>query len=167
MRRLTLIFALVVAVTGIRAQGGPPPDDERAEALRIAFLTNYLSLTPDESKVFWPVYNSMRDEVKVIMESRRDKMERSDFTKMTDEQLKQYLDNYFQSEQQLLDIRKRYAGQFSQVLPMQKVAMLTGAEEAFKRELLRHARDRRDGPPDGADRMPGGRSDGPPPHPGY
>ena len=51
MRRLTLIFALVVAVTGIRAQGGPPLTTKGPKPEN-CLSDHYLSLTPDESKVF-------------------------------------------------------------------------------------------------------------------
>lgn len=166
------IIATIVLL-GLFAAGfaQPGPDDDRAESLRIAFLTNYLSLTPEESQQFWPVYNQMRDEAKVYMDAKRQNMEKSDFDKMSNEQLKQYIQDHMNNEQQLLDIRKKYAGEFAKVLPLKKVAMLTGAEDAFKRELLRHAKDRKE-PPGGSpsgDRNPGGGGGGfpPPPESGF
>jgi hypothetical protein len=143
--RKTIILNLLLAVslTTFAQHGPPPPDDDRTESLRIAFLTNYLSLTPEESAAFWPVYNQMRAEAKTEMDAVREGMEKADIPNMSDAELRTLIDGHFRHEQTMLDIRRKYADKFTEVLPMQKVAMLTRAEEAFKREILRKARDRR------------------------
>jgi len=63
-----LVFMMVVVQTSfVNAQQGKhptgqkgnhtAPNQEKIEAQRVAFITQELDLTPDEAKVFWPVYN--------------------------------------------------------------------------------------------------------------
>jgi Spy/CpxP family protein refolding chaperone len=63
MKKLMMMTAAVLMATffttPIFAQG-PPADGgdkgEKIEALRIAFITQELQLTPQEAQKFWPVY---------------------------------------------------------------------------------------------------------------
>ncbi len=70
IRYRLLALAVVVTVAGTLSAQAPGPrggdrfqgDPERVEALRTAFLTNRLALTPEEAAVFWPVYNAFDGE---------------------------------------------------------------------------------------------------------
>ena len=44
----------------IQAQNG-----NRLEALKIAYITNKLNLSPEEAQKFWPIYNQYSLELKV------------------------------------------------------------------------------------------------------
>ena len=143
MKYLFSVILLLLPCSLIQAQHGPPPDDERSESLRIAFLTQYLELTPKESEKFWPIYNIMREEAKTEMEAFKAMMDNSDIENMSEEGLNELLASHFKHEQSMLDIRKKYSKQFQEVLPTYKVVKLARAEEQFKREILRHARDKR------------------------
>jgi len=151
-----IIFSilLITAAAGF-SQGppGPPPvDEEKIEALRIAFLTRYLDLSVEEAQKFWPVYNKMQDEIKVIINKEKDLRSGKQIDKMTDEDLNKMINEHFDNEQKLLDIKKKYAEEFKKVLVLKKVALLADAENEFKREMIKHARDKQ-GPPGG---KPGG-----------
>ena len=152
-------FILVTIITTIAklgfAQGppGPPPgmDDEKVEALRIAFLTKYLDLSTDEAQKFWPVYNQMRAELKVVMDKEMDLRKGKSVNDMKDDELNKLINSHFDNEQAMLDIKRKYAEEFKKVLPLRKIALLADAENEFKREVLKNFRDKQ-GPPGG----PGG-----------
>lgn len=136
------------------AQGPPPPpgmDDEKVEALRIAFLTKYLDLSTDEAQKFWPVYNQMRAELKVVMDKEMDLRKGKSVNDMKDDELNKLINAHFDNEQAMLDIKRKYAEEFIKVLPLRKIALLADAENEFKREVLKNFRDKQ-GPPGG----PGG-----------
>jgi hypothetical protein len=60
---VSLSFILLASnVVAQRGQGGASMEErkERLESMKISFLTEQLDLTPDEAKVFWPVYDSTR-----------------------------------------------------------------------------------------------------------
>lgn len=150
-----------------RQQGGggnhpPRPSREQVEAMKVGFLTKRLDLTPDEAKVFWPVYNKFQDEIEAIRKTRRDRMDPKTFEQLSDKEVEKAVDAELVSRQSELDVLKKYHSQFKQVLPIKKVAQLYRAEEDFKRELLERIKENRqgmkhdrpdDGPPD--DNRPG------------
>ncbi len=129
----------------------PPPDRmedrrEDIEAMKIGFLTKRLDLTPDEAKVFWPVYNQFTAERDKLRQSMRDSRRelREDFENRSDKEVESAVDGEIAFRQQELDLMKTYHAQFKQVLPIKKVARLYRSEEDFKRELLQRLQQRRD-----------------------
>ncbi|MBC8047602.1 MAG: hypothetical protein H7Y00_12455 [Fimbriimonadaceae bacterium] len=136
------LFAVTTVLVSAQMPDGPP-DNEKVESLRIAFLTNYLDLTSEESQKFWPVYNQMRDELKVVMDKEMNLKKDKDFSKMSDAELNQVMKDHFDNEQKILDTKKKYAEEFKKVLPLRKVVLLADAENEFKRKLLEHAKDRK------------------------
>ena len=68
----------------------------RVQALKIAYMTRQLNLTPDESTRFWPIYYSYTDELNRIR--------------------KETKNDVIGGDEKLLDVKKRYWGQFKSVL---------------------------------------------------
>ena len=114
------------------------PARERVEAMKVGFLTQRLNLTPEEAKVFWPVYNKYQDELEVLRKSRRENLANAklNFDEMPEKDVEKAVDSELGFRQSELDVLKKYHSQFKQVLPIKKVAKLYRAEEDFKRELL-------------------------------
>jgi hypothetical protein len=106
---------------------------EKIEALRVAFITQQLNITADESQKFWPVYNEYMDKVKA---SRKEYRSTSTvFT--TDKEAQDFLDAELLFKQRELNLYKEYYDKFKKILPLKKVALLRQAEEDFKKELLK------------------------------
>jgi len=114
------------------------PPKEKLESLKIGFLTERLKLTPDEAKVFWPVYNQFQDELEKVRKQRRETFRNPNetFDDISDKDLEKMIDNEIIQRQNELEIMKKYNPQFKQVLPIRKVALLYKTEEDFKRKLL-------------------------------
>lgn len=153
---LTCSFILLSAVSF--AQQGPPApprkdkdhrEDRRdnIEAMKIAFLTKKLDLSPEEAQQFWPVYNQYTDKLQEIRKKRRmdNKEAKHNFDEMSDKDVEQAVDNEIVFRQKELDLQKEYHSKFKAVLPIKKVAKLYQAEEQFKRVLLDKLR--KDQPP--------------------
>lgn len=119
--------------------------DEKIESLKIAFLTERLKLTPEEAKVFWPVYNQFQDELEKVRRQRRESFRnpQESLDNISDKDLEKMVDNEVVFRQNELDVLKRFHPQFKQVLPIRKVAMLYQAEEGFKRKLLEIIKEKR------------------------
>ena len=50
------------------AQPGPQEDwKEKMQSVKIAFLTTEIGLTPTEAQNFWPIYNSVSEELDKAM----------------------------------------------------------------------------------------------------
>lgn len=118
---------------------------EKLESLKIGFITERLKLSPEEAKVFWPVYNQYQDELEKIRKQRRETFRNPSetFDNLNDVELEKMVDNEIVFRQNELDIMKKYYPKFKQVLPVRKVALLYKTEEDFKRKLLEMIRERK------------------------
>ena len=115
---------------------------EKIEAQRIAFITQELNLTPDEAKVFWPIYNeydAKRHELKKAFKN-NENLHKPDIEKLTEKEALQILDNQIIEAQKLLDLRKEYHTKFKSVLPAVKVLQLYDAEREFQKMLIERLR---------------------------
>ena len=128
---------------------GPGPGDkgrmlERMESMRVAFLTNRLDLTTDESTRFWPVYNEYS---RKRMELRRDMFDQKrDHRRreLSDEESRKALDEQFSIQEKELALKKNYYEKFKGILPAQKLAKLEPAEMEFNQEVIRRLKERRE-----------------------
>jgi Spy/CpxP family protein refolding chaperone len=166
MKKIIMNAAILLAVvftTNVFAQTppaaqpqGPGPDrGEKIEALRIAFITQELNLTPQEAQKFWPVYNQYRGDMKTLHDNFKPAQGGAQLT------AEQQLD----FEQKKLDLKKRYKAQFEGAVGKDKVNQLYNIEQKFH-EKLKELRDQRQqqrgggqGPPAGGQRG-GGRQGG-------
>jgi hypothetical protein len=109
MKRFLLFALLLMIGIKIRAQNG-----NRIEALKIAYITNKLNLSPEEAQKFWPIYNQYALELKVArLKAINNKS------------------SEIELDENLLNIRKKYSVLFSQVLPPAKVDSFFKAEKEF------------------------------------
>ncbi len=109
MKRFLLFTFLFMAGFTVQAQNG-----NRLEALKIAYITNKLNLSPEEAQKFWPIYNQYSLELKVArLKAINNKS------------------SEIELDENLLNIRKKYSTQFSQVLPPPKVDAFFRSEKEF------------------------------------
>lgn len=116
----------------------PGARHEKIEAQRIAFITQKLALTPDEAKVFWPVYNeydAKRDELRKTFKGSADLVTPNN-EPITEAQASKILDDQIIEAQRFLDLRKEYHAKFKSVLPAVKVLKLYDAEREFQKMLM-------------------------------
>lgn len=91
---------------------------EKIEALKVAFITQKLELTPDEAQKFWPVYNNYEKDMGQIV---------------NDKNNPDVIDN----DEKLLNIRKKYRSEFIKVIGQPRMNKLFNAEREFRGVLLR------------------------------
>ena len=146
MNKILLGIALVLAsFTVANAQQGNmrAARQERIEAFKTAFFTERLQLTQEESKNFWPLFNQFekqQDNLKDKYDLKRKRLEL-----LSDTEVKEYILNQLEMEDELVKLRKDYIMRFMDVLPVRKVAMLQRIDREFKKELLKEIRERRQG----------------------
>lgn len=148
MKKLIILTIILVlnSIEFAKAQEELDPSKrERLEALKVAYLTQELELTPEEAQRFWPLHNEMTRKIRGIRkEQRGTRMEAKDnFESMNDIELSDAINKEFELEQKELDLKKEYTVKFKKILPLKKVAKLYIAEKGFRRELLKGARERR------------------------
>jgi hypothetical protein len=122
---------------------------EKAEAYKIAFITQKLELTPKEAEVFWPVYNEYDMKIKALRDKDRERVKsfKNQVTKPTDQESEKFMTDYFNFRQQELELTRKYVSEFKKVLPAYKVARLITLEQEFKHQLLNKLKEQK-GPRD-------------------
>jgi hypothetical protein len=119
MKKYLLILIIILGsllVTKAQVPG------EKIQSLKIAFITQKLQLTPVEAQKFWPIYNEYDNEIRGIELS-------SD-------------PNPLGKEEKLLDVRKKYLGEFEKILGPDKTNRLFNAERDFRGILIRRLQNR-------------------------
>ena len=145
MRKLKVILFLVfvVQIHGFKLNAQESNSrKEKIENLKIAYITKQLTLTSEEAKVFWPIY----DELQLKLENNRKNFksqfnsEKTEF--QTDKEAETFLQADFSMRTKEIELQKEYAERLKKVIPVKKVAKLRQAEEGFKKEILRAVRER-------------------------
>ncbi len=119
-------------ITAVLAQ----PQRERIEALKKEFLAKKLDLTSDEAAKFWPVYNNYRKEMGDAYHERRQKRGGHGWGN----NLSPNTELAF--ETRILNLKKKYQKEFSEVLPAQKVEQFYMAEREFREQLIKQLKHR-------------------------
>ena len=145
MYKILFFITLLSISTLAFAQPEGGKRGEKLEALRIAFITERLSLTAAEAQVFWPVYNEHHTKQKEIRSLMKEAGKAADAT--TDAEIEKVIAAHFDSEQRLLNLQKEYYAQLKKVLPLRKIMKLHRAEREFKNRILEQIGDRRDDAP--------------------
>ena len=120
------------------AQG---PKKEKVKALKVAYLTNNLSLTTAEAEKFWPIYNAYDEKQFELrhekMKMIKDKLEAESVDNLTDKQASSMLSQIEDVEDDLYQNRKKFMASLKTVLSPVKILKLKKAEDDFNKTLLR------------------------------
>src|SRR5688572_21553358 len=125
MKKLILLILLYAGLAIPSTGQDDQKDGNRLEAYKIAFLTKKLNLTTAEAQKFWPIYNKYEAELRSARrEGRASKKE-------------------IETEEKILNIRKKYNGEFEKALPKEKVNELFKSEREFGNSVQREMMERR------------------------
>ena len=118
---------------------------EKIKTLKVAFITERLSLTSEEAQVFWPIYNEHEKNTQRIRRKERLEIQSKlmDMDLLTNAEANQLLDELIALEQEKQDLHIEFIDKISQVISPKKTLLLIKAEEDFKRRLLREMQQRR------------------------
>ncbi|TKC07035.1 hypothetical protein [Pedobacter frigoris] len=134
---ITLFFSLPFFALAQRPGGDR---GEEIEAYKIAFLTQKLDLSPEEAKIFWPIYTSWQKQQSDLRKERQQKMisfrKISEIENLSDSEVQALIQNDFAMRQRELNLDVIYYRKLKTSLPIKIVGKFYRAQEAFKRELL-------------------------------
>ncbi len=113
-----LLFVLMIFTCHICNAQRDSGRFNRLEAIKMAYITDNLNLSPGEAERFWPIYNNYNQE---IQRARQD-----------------YPNDVVGYESKVVEIRKRYQGQFQHVLNNPERVNKVFTSENNYRDLLRN-----------------------------
>ena len=137
MKRVILFMVLsIVGIATLIAQG----NNDKIEALKVAFITKRLNLSPEESQKFWPIYNQYEAEKKQnrlsTIGSVKELKEDGD---LTNAEAEVAIAKFVEFKSKEVDLIKKYIAEFRKILPATKIAKLVTAEDKFKKMLTKQA----------------------------
>ena len=137
---ITLLFVGLSITQSFYSQENPKKVDK--EAAKIAFFSNKLALTAEESKLFWPVVNEMEKELKDLRIKMKEQIKRSKSeTELSDKELESMMDARMELGKKQMDIKIKYHEKFKETLPIKKVAKYYQATKEYKKlQAQRRAR---------------------------
>ena len=101
---------------------------EKVQALKIAFITQKLELTSTEAQKFWPIYNRYETDLRQVIIDNRVGGDAID------------------NEEKVLNVKKKYRTEFSNVIGPSKTTILFNAEREFRGVLMRQLKGKHEGP---------------------
>ena len=111
---------------------------EKLESVRIALITERLSLTPEVAQRFWPIYNQINDErIQLRQTGFRQRRASNRQDSLTDEQAQARIKAYFDHKRQELALEEKAAEQYATVLSPNQVLQLLRTERDFQRMMLK------------------------------
>ncbi|MEP7278941.1 MAG: hypothetical protein ABI813_09885 [Bacteroidota bacterium] len=126
MKKYLLIVLLMLGVLWKSTAQVQERDGRRLEALKVAWLTKKLDLSPDEAQRFWPIYNNYTQEIRDIRQDQR----------------QQNLPE-IEVEEKILTVRKKYNVEFGKALSQEKVNTFFRSEKDFGNEIRKELQQRR------------------------
>jgi len=140
MKRILLILCVLSLFSlCASAQNNNPADwQKRMQSAKIAFLTNEMSLTPEEAQVFWPVYNMCQREHEQNIAATFKAFADLDIAIRNGKETADFLNKYVAAMDQ--ERESKYLKEYLKVLPPEKVAKLYVGEERFRQSQIHSLR---------------------------
>jgi len=129
-----LVCCTLLALPAAQAQLEPDlPLTDRMKAMKVAFITEKLGLTPEQSQDFWPVYEAFQNKQRGIRQANRPG---KNINQMSDVELEKHLYQNLENEAQLLELKRTYLERFQEVITIRQIALLHKAERDFNRQVV-------------------------------
>ena len=124
----------------------------RIHAAKMAYITDRLRLTSEQSANFVPLYNEYEREVRATRQSFLGKYKNNHTHDSSDEVSMKFVDDNLDYQQAIIDLKRKYNDRFLKIISPTQLAELYKAEREFRQLLLK----RLNGSP-GGPQGPGGR----------
>ena len=137
-----IIFLTIALLTWGMAYGQNRATQNKIESQRVAFITERLNLTPDESAKFWPLYNEFKSKQKNLRAEVRSDAFVQD---VSDAEAEKIIEDRLAAEAKILDLKRGYFRRMAKAIPPRKVVRLPAVEQEFNRKILQGLRKRQGG----------------------
>jgi Spy/CpxP family protein refolding chaperone len=147
--RYFVISFLFMSLIAFTMNGQEGDGMRRIHAAKMAYITDRLSLTADQSAKFMPIYNEYEKEIRQVRRSFIDKYGRTNPVNSDDSTSQQYIDDRLDAQEKVIAIKRRYNDRFLSIITPQQLALLYKAETEFndllKKRLQQGGNNRRGG----------------------
>ncbi|MBL7693009.1 MAG: hypothetical protein JNM41_15555 [Flavipsychrobacter sp.] len=138
------VFLLLMAATTVYGRQGRPA--QRIHAAKVAYITDRLRLTEEQSARFMPVFREYEKD-RVALRMPYLKKYKLEANEEGEDRMaaRQYLEADLDYQQDVIALKRRYNERFASVLDPKQVADVYVAEREFRLILLQRLKQRREG----------------------
>ena len=143
--KIGVLIVMLFVITGGYSQRRPV--QEKIKTLKVAFITERLSLSSSEAQDFWPIYNAHEEALEGLKRRERTEIRSNmmDFQNLSEKEAAALLQQSIALEKEKHQLNVRFLERMSEVISAKKTFLLIKAEEDFKKRLLREIQQRRRG----------------------
>lgn len=135
-------FLIMVLFLAVGLQVSAQDRDEHREkikALKTAYITEGLNLTPQEAQQFWPVYNEYDRKRRELYRQERAQVE---IECLTEDKANSKLEEYVELEREDYLLKKKYYNDLKKIFTARRIMELNKVEDEFNRKMMREYRAR-------------------------
>lgn len=136
-----IIFICFVLLSSLQVTAQEKEEHrERIKALKTAFITEGLNLSPQDAEKFWPIYNDFNEKRRRLY-----KKEHADLGEMeciSEEKAEKMLQEYVNIEREDYLLKKKFFSDLKTIFTAKQIIQLKKIEDDFNRKLIKEYRER-------------------------
>lgn len=143
---ILIVFAILISTVGFSQNR----DDhhEKIKTLKVAYITEKLSLSQTEAQKFWPIYNKFEDDYDALRDASSERRKSIDMENISEAEAKKLITEMNELSNNRHQLFEKYMTDLQTVLSAKKVVLLKKVEDDFKRKMFeeyknRHGKSRR------------------------
>jgi len=139
MKKILLICFLFLNILQLSAQ---EKEEHRAKikALKTAYITEGLKLSPQDAEKFWPIYNAFNDKRRALYQ--KEHADLGDMECISEEKAENMLQEYVEIEKQDYLLKRKFFSDLRTIFSAKKIIQLKKIEDEFNRNLIKEYRER-------------------------
>lgn len=135
---LTVTFLFSLSFFAQRNNGSR----QKIKALKIAYITEQLNLSPEEAQKFWPIYNKFDKTKNELRSKNRFKIKRliqakGSIDSIDNKEAEKLITLKLRNEKALYETQKEFINKIKHIISHKKILKLQIAEMEFGRKLMR------------------------------
>lgn len=137
-RSILILILLTISGTLVQAQTREDRFKE-IKAQKVAYLTEKMDLTVEESKAFWPIYNEYEQSMRQLRGAPWPKEK-----DLTEKNAQKALTTNLEREEKGIELKKEFYNKITAVISYKKLYLLEVGEREFRQKLFERYKNRRD-----------------------
>ena len=140
MKNLIIVITIFLsALTSLQAQD-KNAHREQIKAMKVAFITQELSMTPQVAQKFWPVYNKYEIDKRAL--HKRENVDWDNIGTISDTKAEEMLKEYLAVEREEYVIKRQLFSDLRKILSAKEIVLLHKLEADFNKKMIQEYRNR-------------------------
>lgn len=140
MKNILIVIAIFLsALTSLQAQN-KNEHREKIKAMKVAFITQELNMSPQTAQKFWPVYNKYEIDKRAL--HKRENVDWDNIGTISDSKAEAMLKEYLAVEREEYVIKRQLFSDLKKILTAREIVLLHKLEADFNKKMIQEYRNR-------------------------